>query len=109
MLQLTEQATAAKLKDEVAKIGMRIQEQSGKTLLQEQTSKEQQDRTTEQLSQWIQSEVDSTQQQAVDATQLVVQAQSVAQFASTTVSTYEQKMHEVQSTMNQLQQLVINE
>ena len=60
MLQLTQQATAAELKDEVAKIGMRIQEQSEKTLLQEQTRKEQQDRTTEQLSQWMQAEVDST-------------------------------------------------
>ena len=37
MLQLTQQATAAKLKEEVAKIGRRIQEQSDKTLFQDQT------------------------------------------------------------------------
>ena len=43
MLQLKQQATAAELKDEVAKIGLRIQEQSDKTLFQEQARKEQQD------------------------------------------------------------------
>ena len=32
MLQLTQQATVTKLKEEVAKIGIRIQEQSDKTL-----------------------------------------------------------------------------
>ena len=51
MLQLTQQTIAAELKEEVAKIGIRIQEQSDRTLLQEQTRKEQQERTTEQLSQ----------------------------------------------------------
>ena len=59
MLQLTQQTTAAELKNEVAKIGLRIQEQSDKTLFQEQARKEQQDRTTEQLSQRMQAEVDS--------------------------------------------------
>ena len=62
MLQLTQQTTAAELKNEVAKIGLRIHEQSDKTLFQEQTRKEQQDRTTEQLSQKMQAEVDSTRQ-----------------------------------------------
>ena len=62
MLQLTQQTTAAELKNEVAKIGLRIQEQSDKTLFQEQTRKEQQDQTTEQLSQRMQAEVDSTRQ-----------------------------------------------
>ena len=37
MLQIAQQATAAELKDEVAKIGICIQEQSERTLLQEQT------------------------------------------------------------------------
>ena len=68
MLQLTQQATAAELKEEVAMIGIRIQEQSDKTLFQEQARKEQPfrlpllppDRTTEQLSQRMQAEVDST-------------------------------------------------
>ena len=55
MLQLTQQATAVELKDEVAKIGMCIQKQSERTLLQEQTRKEQQDQTTEQLSQRMQA------------------------------------------------------
>ena len=36
--------------------------------------------------------VESTRQQAVDATQLAIQAQSVAQFASTTVSAYETRL-----------------
>ena len=55
MLQLMQQATATELKEEVAKIGIRIQEQSDKTLFQEQARKEQQDRTMEQLSQQMQS------------------------------------------------------
>ena len=75
-----QQATTAELKDEVTKIGMRIQEQSERTLLQEQIRKEQQDRTTEQLSQRMQAEVDSTRQQAIGATQLAVQVQLVAQL-----------------------------
>ena len=45
----------------------------------------------------------------VDATQLAVQAQSVAQFASTIVSTYETKFGKIQHTVDQLQQLVISE
>ena len=57
----------------------------------------------------MQAEVDSTWKQAVDATQLAVQAQSVAQFASTTVSAYETRLGEIQHTVDQLQQLVINE
>ena len=92
--------TATKLKDEVTKIGVRIQEQSDKTLFQEQARKEQQDRTIEQLSQSMQAEVDSTRQQAVDATQLAVQAQSVAQFASTMVSAYETRLGEIQHTVD---------
>ena len=109
MLQLTQQTTVAELKEEVVKIGRRIQEQSDITLFQDQTKKEQQERTTEQLSQRMQAEVDSTRQQAVDATQLAVQAQSVAQFVSTTVSAYETRLGEVQHTVDQHQQLVINE
>ena len=103
MLQLTQQTTVAELKAEVGKIGRRIQEQSDVTLFQDQTRKEQQERTTEQLSQRMQAEVDSTRQQAVDATQLAVQAQSVAQFASTTVSSYETKFGEIQHIVDQLQ------
>ena len=57
----------------------------------------------------MQTEVESTRQQAVDATQLAVQAQSVAQFASTMVSAYETKLGEIQHIVDQLQQLVINE
>ena len=101
-LQFAQQKTAAELRDEVMKIGFKIQEQAERTLLQEQTLKEQQKQTTEQLSQKMQSEVDSTKQQAVEATQLAVQAQSVAQFASTTVSAYETRMNQVQSTVEKL-------
>ena len=72
ILQLTQQTTTAELKEEVAKIGHRIQEQSNITLFQDQTRKEQQERTTEQLFQRMQAEVDSTRQQAVEATQLAV-------------------------------------
>ena len=43
MLRLTQQATTAELKEEVAKIGRRIQEQSDKTLFQDQTRKEEQE------------------------------------------------------------------
>ena len=53
--------------------------------------------------------MDSTQQQAVEATQLAVQAQSVAQFASSTITEYEKKMTDVSQTVAQLQQLVIDE
>ena len=41
--------------------------------------------------------------------QLAIQAQSVAQFASTTVSAYETRLGEIQHTVDQLQQLVIDE
>ena len=51
----------------------------------------------------MQAEVDSTRRQVVDVTQLAVQAQSVGQFASTTVSVYGMRMNEVQSTVEQLQ------
>ena len=98
-LQVAQQKTAAELKDEVMKIGFKIQEQAQRTLLQEQTVKEQQKQATEQLSQKVQAEINSTKQQAVDATQLAVQAQSMAQFASTTVSAYETRMEQVQSTI----------
>ena len=57
----------------------------------------------------MQAKVDATQQQAVDATQLAVQTQSVAQYASTTMSAYKAKMKEVESIVSQLQQLVIDE
>ena len=40
---------------------------------------------------------------------MVVQAQSVAQFASTTISAYETRMNEVQSTIEKLQQLIVSE
>ena len=45
----------------------------------------------------------------MDATQLAVQAQSVAQFASTTVLAYEARINEVQSTVEKLQQLIVSE
>ena len=91
------------------KIGFKIQEQAQRTFLQEQAVKEQQKLATEQLSQKVQSEIDSTKQQAVDATQLAVQAQLVAQFASTTIFAYETRMNEVQSTVEKLQQLIVSE
>ena len=50
----------------------------------------------------MQAEVDSMRQQAVNAIQLAIQAQSVVQFASTTISAYETKMGEIQHTVNQL-------
>ena len=109
MMQLQQQTTAAELKEEVAKIGLRIQEQSDRTLFQEELRREQQERTTEQLSQRMQTKVESTRQQAVDATQLAIQAQSVAQFASTKVSAYETQLGEIQHTVDQLQHLVISE
>ena len=40
--------------------------------------------------------------------QLAIEAQSIGQFASTTVFAYETKMNEVQHTIDQLQQLIIN-
>ena len=41
--------------------------------------------------------------------QLAMQAQLVAQFASTTVSAYETRMNQVQSTLEKLQQLIVSE
>ena len=78
-------------------------------MFQEQTRKEQKDRTMEQLSQRMQAEVDSMRQQVVDATQLAVRVQSVAQFALTTVLVYETRLGEIQHTVDQLQQVVIRE
>ena len=53
--------------------------------------------------------MDSTQQHVVEATHLAVQAQFVAQFASSTITEYEKKMTDISHTVAQLQQLVINE
>ena len=50
----------------------------------------------------MQENMDSTQQQAVEATQLAVQAQSVTQFASTTMTDYEKKMTDILHTVVQL-------
>ena len=49
-LQLTQQSAAAELKHLVMEIGLKIQEQADKTLLQEQTAKAEQEKATEQLS-----------------------------------------------------------
>ena len=50
MLQVAQQVTATEIKEKVAQIGIRIQQQSQRIVLQEQTRKEQQDHATEQLS-----------------------------------------------------------
>ena len=50
-LQLTQQTTIAEIKRYVLEIGFKIQEQAERTLLQERTSKEAQERATKQLSQ----------------------------------------------------------
>ena len=52
--------TATKLKQEVAQIGMRIQEQSQQMLFQERTTKKAQDWAMEQLSQRMRAEVHLT-------------------------------------------------
>ena len=57
----------------------------------------------------MREKMDSTQQQAIEATQLAVQVQSVAQCASTTMTDYEKKMTDISHTVAQLQQLVIDE
>ena len=90
-------------------IGLKIQEQADKTLLQEQTVKVEQEKAKEQLSQQMRGKMDSTQQQAVEATHLAIQAQFVAQFASSTLTEYEKKMTDILHTVAQLQQLVIDE
>ena len=54
------------------------------------------------MSQQVQEKMASTQQQAIEATQLAVQAQSTAQFASQTMTDYEQKLSQVAHTMEQL-------
>ena len=98
-LQVTQQSAAAELKRSVMEIGLKIQEQADKTLLQEQTVKAEQEKAKEQLSQQMREKMDSTQQQAVEATHLAVQAQSVAQFASTTMTEYEKKMTNIPHTV----------
>ena len=102
-LQVTQQSAAAELKRSVMEIGLKIQEQADKTLLQEQTVKAEQEKAKEQLSQQMREKMDSTQQQAVRATPLAVQAQSVAQFASSTITEYKKKMTDISHTMAQLQ------
>ena len=97
------------LKKSVMEIGIEIQEQADKLLLQEQIVKAEQDKAMEQLSQQMQENLDTTQQQAVEVTQLAVQAQSVAQFVSTTMTKYEKKMTDISHTVSQLQRLVIEE
>ena len=90
-------------------IGLKIQEQADKTLFQEQAVKAEQGKATEQLSKQMKEKMDSTQQQAVEATQLAVQAQSVAQFATSTMTEYEKQMSDISQKVASLQQLVINE
>ena len=90
-------------------IGVKIQEQAQKTLFQDQTSKEAQEKMKEQLSQQVQEKMASTQQQVLEATQLAVQDQSTTQFASQTMTDYEQKLSKVTHTMEQLQKLIIEE
>ena len=48
-LQVTQQSAAAELKRSVMEIGLKIQEQADKTLLQEQTAKVEQEKAKEQL------------------------------------------------------------
>ena len=108
-LQATQQSTADELQRSVRDIGMRIQEQADKTFLQEQAAKAEQKKTKEQLSQQVQEKMDSTRLQVIEATQLAVEAQSVAQLASSTITDYEKKMTDISQTVAQLQQLVIDE
>ena len=49
-LQLTQQLVVAELMRSVMEIGLKIQEQADKALLQEQTAKAEQKKATEQLS-----------------------------------------------------------
>ena len=88
-MQLTQQSADAELQQSVMTIGIKIQEQAETTLLQEQTVKAKQEKATEQLSQQIQAKMDTTQHQAIEATKLAIQAQSVIQFASTMMTIYE--------------------
>ena len=60
-LQLTQQSVAAELKWSVMEIGLKIQEQADKMLLQEQTTKTEQEKATEQLSQQMCEKMDSSQ------------------------------------------------
>ena len=108
-LQVTQQSAAAELKRSVMEIGLKIQEQADKTLFQEQAVKAEQEKATEQLSKQMKEKMDSTQQQAVEAIQLAVQAQSVAQFATSTMTEYEKQMIDISQKVASLQQLVIDE
>ena len=71
--------------------------------------KAEEEKATEQLSKQMKEKMDSTQQQAVEATQLAVQAQSVAQFATSTMTEYEKQMSDISQKVVSLQQLVIDE
>ena len=94
-LQVTQQSAATELKRSVMEIGLKIQEQADKTLFQEQAVKAEQEKATEQLSKQMKEKMDSTQQQAIEATQLAVQAQFVAQFATSTMTEYEKQMSDI--------------
>ena len=58
---MTQQLAAAELTRSVMEIGLKIQEQADKTLLQEQTVKAEQEKAKEQLSQQMREKMDSTQ------------------------------------------------
>ena len=60
-LQVTQQSAVAELKRSVMEIGLKIQEQADKTLLQEQTAKAEQEKAKEQLFQQMREKMDSTQ------------------------------------------------
>ena len=61
------------------------------------------------FSQQMQAKTDIIQQQAGEATQVAVQAQSVAQATSATMTEYEAKMATMSQMLSQLQPLIIDE
>ena len=84
-------------------IEAKLQEQTQKTELQVRAAQEMEKKVTKKLSRDMTAKVDIIQRQAGEATQVVVQAQSVVQAASATMTEYEAKMSTMSQTLAQLQ------
>ena len=108
-LQIRHQSTAQELKQFVMAMESKLQEQSQQVSLREQSLQEAEEKARERLSQQLQAKTEIIQQQAREATQVAVQAQSVVQDVSATITGYEAKMTEMSNTLAQLQQLIIEE
>ena len=79
----------------------KLQEQSQQVSLRERSLQEAEEKARERLSQQLQVKTEIIQRQAGEATQVAVQAQSVAQDVLAIITGYEAKMTEMSNMLVQ--------